>query len=299
MQQIENVIQQYMEKSITLKEAVDKTIEKIFKNMQYFGIKELDEDDKSDFITVVYTKLEHVIKTYNPEKSSFRTFLRGYIRSYFSSWLKGKCKRQAKSHAVEDYFIEEYEFHAADVEEAYSVDNENREFYSETSKEAKIPKKVRTDLNSHLKKIPESTKVMILALKSASFIKPSHIRKLHEITGIDEEKILSMFLQLQGSLYRKKLLHTQQKEMQNLSYILKRRSLILLEKANKDSFFYNSLKKAVEFHDKRWKANTERLKKSKLLTPSCSEIARVLGLETSVVRRIQKYAQKQMKASHT
>ncbi len=297
MQQIENVIQQYIEKSITLKEAIDKTIEKIFKNMQYFGIQELDEDDKSDFITVVYTKLEHVITTYDPKRSSFRTYLRGFIRSYFSSWLKGKYKRQAKSHAVEDYFIEEYEFHAADVEEAYSVDNESHEIYSEPQPDNKISKKAKSELNTHFRKIPESTKVMILALKSANYIKPSHIRKLHEITGIDEDKILSMFLQLQGPLYRKKLLHTQQKELQNLSYILKRRSLLLLEKANKDSFIYNSLKKAVEFHDKRWKANTEKLKKSKLLTPSCSEIAHILGLETNVVRRIQKFAQKQIDES--
>ena len=284
MKQIEDVIQQYISKKITLKETIDKTIEKIFRNMPYFGIQEMDEDDKSDFITSVYTRLEQVIKSYEPDKSSFRTYLRGFVHSYYLSWTKQKFKKQANISAIEDYVTEEYEFFAADVEEEYTAEVDKKATHQES---LEVKKKLQTSL----KKIPDSTKLMILALKSANFIQPAHIHKLHLLTGIDEQKIFNMFLQLQGSLYKKKRMYAQQKELQNQSYILKKRSLLLLEKANKDSFLYRSLKKAVKFHDKRWRLNTEKLKNSKLLTPSSSEIARILGLQNSVVRRIQQLAQ--------
>lgn len=293
MKQIEEIIQQYLEKRITLKEATNKTIEKIYMNMPYFGIHEMDEDDKSDFIMFVYSKLEPVLQSYNPQKSSFRTYLRSFVQSYLLSWSKIRYKKEAKEQAVKDYVIEEYAFNIADIEEEYANGSNDYALESDCNTQAKIPTTIKNQLNACCKNLPEATKLMILALKSANFIRAPHIHKLHQLTGIDEEEILSTFLKLQGSLYKKRLRYARKRELQNKSYILKKRSLFLLEKTKEDSYFYSSLKKAIEFHDKRWKMHTEKLKKSRLLTPSCMEIARVLGLQAHLVRRIQQLAQQQ------
>jgi hypothetical protein len=294
MKQLEEIIQQYLEKRITSKEAADKSIEKIYKNMSYFGIHDIDEDDRSDFITFFYSKLEQIIQFYNPTKSSFRTYLRGSISSNLMTWKKVKYKLQAKERVVEDYVIDEYTLNIADIENEYVTDQSDCNFEPDNSVQVQIPSEMKKKLNSFCKKLPESTKLMILALKSVNYINQSHIHKLHQLTGIEEKEILDIFLKLQGSLYKKRLLYSQQKEYQNRSYILKKKSMLLLEKTSENSYFYNSLKKAIEFYDKRWKFNTERLKKSRLLTPSCAEIARVLGLEANIVRRIQHFAQEQL-----
>ena len=294
MKQLEEIIHQYFEKRITAKEVADKSIETIYKNMCYFGIHDMDEDDRSDFITFFYSKLEQIIQFYNPSKSSFRTYLRGSINSNLMTWKKVKYKLQAKERVVEDYVIDEYTLNIADIGNEYVPEQSDYNFEPDDSVQPQIPSKIKKRLNSFCKKLPESTKLMILALKSVSYIKPSHIHKLHQLTGIEEEEILDMFLKLQGSLYKKRLLYSRQKEYQNRSYILKKKSMLLLEKTSENSCFYASLKKAIEFYDKRWKFNTERLKKSRLLTPSSAEIARVLGLEANVVRRIQHFAQEQL-----
>lgn len=283
MKILEEVISQYLDKCITLKEASDKTIEAVYKNPFYFRLEKMQEDDRSDFILYLYSKTEQIIQSYKPELSSFRTYLASFIKSMLRSWMKIKYRKEAQSKAIEDYALTEFTVSVSDTEEEYEIENDS---YIKNFSE--MPLRVRQYLRTCLKKIPDSTKIMLLALKSENFINASHIRKLHKITDIPEEKILDMFLKLQGPLYKKKLLFNHQKEIQNKSYILKKRSGLLLEKTDEQSNFFTQLEKSRDFHDEIWRNQTERLKKTRFFIPSNMEISKVLGITSDQVRRLQK-----------
>ncbi|MCR4940303.1 MAG: hypothetical protein K5930_09400 [Treponemataceae bacterium] len=284
MKVLDEVIHQYLEAHITLKETADKTIEAVFLNPSYFRIDKMTEDDRSDFIIYIYPKIQGIIKTYNPKISSFGTYLTSFVSSMLRSWLKMNYKKQAQVKAIEDYAFSEFAINVADSEPEYEVEKSRS-----LKLDSEIPATLKRYLRSGLKRIPDSTKIMLLALKSEYFLNSSHIEKLQRMTGIPEEKILDMFLLLQVHLYKKKRTYDHHKELQNKSYIMKKRSNLLLDSAEENSCFFEQLKKTKEYHDSLWKKHTESLKKLKICIPSNTEITKILDITTDQIRRLQKH----------
>ncbi len=282
MKNLEEVIREYREKRITLKEMADEAIEAVFKNPCYFKLDRMHEDERSDFIMYVYTKMNQIIETYNPNISSFRTYLANFINSMLRSWLRIYFRKQAHEKAIEEYAITEYAVTVSDAEPEYEIEEHEH-------KQTPLPDNVKRYLRSCMKRIPDSTKIMMLALKSEHFINSSHIKKLQKATGIPEEKILDMFLRLQGPLYKKKLLFNHHRELQNKSYILKKRSSLLLESTGDNSYMREQLKKSKEFHNDSWKRYTDKLRRLKIIIPSNLEIAKILGISSDQIRRLQKF----------
>ena len=96
---LEEIIRLYREKAITLKEAADKIIEVIYKNPHYFMFEKMHEDQRSEFILLVYSRMEQIIQTYDPSKSLFRTFLVNAMltirKSMFKTFFRESAQRKA------------------------------------------------------------------------------------------------------------------------------------------------------------------------------------------------------------
>ena len=279
---LEEIVKKYRHGDITLKQAADKVMEIIFKNPRYFFMGNMPEDCKSEFILRVYTKIEHIIKTYNPSKSLFRTYLVFSMQPIRRSLYKAYFQNMAENKAYEEYAAEECSMYAAEDEPEYGDNLKQLD-------RNKIPENVKVYLTSCLPKMPDATKIMLLALKSEHFITSEHISKLHNVTGINEDKILDMFLKLRGTLYQRKKSYYHHKELQNKSYILKKRSVFLLETVEKKSNLYEIIEKSKRFQNETWKNQMEKIKSIRTITPTNTEIARILGISCDQIRRLQKH----------
>ncbi|MBO4705242.1 MAG: hypothetical protein J5647_05845 [Spirochaetaceae bacterium] len=282
MEALEETVKKYRNGDITLKQAADKVMEIIFKNPRYFYMGNMPEDCKSEFILRVYTKLEHIIETYDPSKSLFRTYLVFSMQPIRRSLYKSYFQNMAENKAYEEYAAEECSMCAAEEDIEYG---ENLKQLDRNT----IPENVRIYLTSCLPKMPDATKIMMLALKSEHFITSEHISKLHNVTGINEDKILDMFLKLRGTLYKRKKSYHHHKELQNKSYILKKRSMFLLETVEKKSNLYEIIENSKRFQNETWKKQMEKIKSIRTITPTNSEVARILGISGDQIRRLQKF----------
>lgn len=282
MKTLEDIIQMYRNSTITLKEAADRVIEVIYKNPLYFKLDTLSDDQKSEFILIIYTKIQQIIETYDPSKSLFKTYLVTSMLTIRKSLFKTTFREIAQRRACEEYAEEECMINIADDEPEYSYEQK-------TFDRKNLPEDAKRYLTSCLPKIPDSTKIMMLALKSEHFITSEHIHKLHEVTGIKEREILDMFLRLRSTLYKRKRTFLHHKELQNKSYILKKRSVLMLESIDEKTNLYETLKNSTIFQDENWKKQTEIIKSLRTIIPSNSDITRILGISDPQIRRLQKF----------
>lgn len=282
MEVLEEIVRLYREKVITIKEAADRVIEFIYKNPQYFRFENLQDDLKSEFILAVYSKIAQIIETYNPSKSLFRTYLVTTIITIRKSLFKSHFREMAQLEACNEYAEEEYNMNIAEPEPEY--ENELKQLDRKN-----MPEDVKKYLTSCLPKMPDSTKIMMLALKSEHFIKAEHIQKLHEVTGIKENEILDMFLKLRGVLYKKKTNYFHHKELQNKSYILKKRSAYMLNNLHEKTNLYETLKNSTRYQHETWKRHTEIIKSLHTFVPTNHDVSKVLGISDPQIRRLQKF----------
>ena len=282
MEVFEEIITMYRENQISLKEAADKVIGVIYKNPLYFKLDKMTEDQRSDFILRIYSKAEQIIKAYDPSKSLFTTYLATSMMTIRKSQYKSLFKEAAQQKACEEYAEEEYLLNVADEESEYTIEQKPID-------RRKLPDDVRAYLTSCLPKIPDSTKIMMLALKSEHFITAEHIHKLHAVTGLKEKEILEMFLKLRNTIQKKKESYIHRKELHNQSYILKKRFSFMLENMDKKTNYYETIKKSNKYQEKNWKKQTEMIKSANSIIPSNSDVSKILGISDPQIRRLQNF----------
>lgn len=284
MQELEKVIQLYRDGVISEKEALNRTIEAIWQNPQYFKINRLQEDNLSDFIIYLFPRIERSLSIFDPELSSYRTFISGIVTSCLRTWYKNHYKKKAQRMAIDEYSIEEYMLEAAEAEESYNPEH-NLEDKIQLDD---IPEEAKKFLFSMHRKIPPVTKIMVLMLKSQHYLTPSLIGKISKATGVKEEKLLDMVLIIKQKVFRKEKDLSHNKEMQNMSYILKKRSELLLNSINSESHIYENIKLSNKHQDEHWKLSSRTLRSSGGVAPKNIDIAHMLGLTPAQIRRLQK-----------
>ena len=129
------------------KEAVDTLFQYLYFNIDEFGIYCASEDMRSDFLLWLYPKLEHIIDSYNPDRSIFTTYLRMSVsynwklflrrnreQATYASIAQDDQQRTVKNILDERDELQTYELYAASPPPAYTVLPEKQQAIQETIK---------------------------------------------------------------------------------------------------------------------------------------------------------------------
>ena len=288
MQELNGIYTLYKEEKISSKEAVKEIMDKVFRQKQFFGLNKLEEDSLSDFIVYFYPQVEHFMKLFDESKSSFSTYLYGVISSNLQTWYRIHYKNKAQDMALKKYAIEERVLETAEQQEKYLAEPKTKNgtdfTVAQNDYTEKLPKCVKS--------IAPQTKLMLLALKSVYFLTDRHIYKLSLFTGFSRKEIENKMKHL-NALMKNRLAETKMYiERQNAEYIRIKKAEYIIRNFPEGCVLYRSAVSARKFHTKRWKTQTEKLRKYKKICPSNSQIAKVMNLNPSQITRILEAARK-------
>ena len=230
------------------------------------------------------------MQLFDESKSSFSTYMYGVINSSLQSWYRIHYKNIAQDMALKKYAIEEQHLETAEQQEMYIIEpkpqNQTEYAAAHENYEEKLPKCV--------KKIEPKTKLMLLALKSVCFLTETHINKLSLYTGFPRKDIENKLKHL-NDLMKKRLTETKMYiERQNAEYIRIKKAEYIIQNFPEGCVLYRSAVSARKFHTKRWKTQTEKLRKYKKNCPTNSQIAKVMNMNPSQITRILDSARKSM-----
>lgn len=276
MKEMEKAMIEFKKGNCSEQETLNAILTAIFKNRSYFGLEKLDEDNFSDFLLYLQERLPRFMDFYNPERSRFSTYLRKICSTQLRSWYRRFYQNYARDMALTTYALEEkmLDITSNEPEEQFSTDTDK-------------PDKELTDFLSHLnRKIPVSTKIMMLALKSASFLTPIHIRKICRMTEISEDELYEKLDVINKNLDARLKRQEHLIQLQNEAYIMRKESGIKMSILNPESSNFHNAELSHEYHDKLWKSRLERSRTSHDVYPTNTLISEVLNIPIGQVTHI-------------
>lgn len=277
MKEMEKAVLSYKKGECTQQKAINAVLSAIFRNRSYFKLEKLNDDNFSDYLLYFQERLPRFMDMYDPEKSLFRTYIRKICMTQLRSWYRRFYRHYARDMALTTYAIEEgiSTLTSADYETPFSADETDS-----TSNE------LIDFLKQINKKIPIQTKIMMLALKSASFLTPGHITRICQIAEISEDELLHK-LEIINSKINVKIKRQQHLlQLQNEAYIIKKESGIQMSVLNPDSSHYRDAEVSRDFHDKLWKSRIDRTRATHDVYPTNSLVSEVLDVPLGQVTHV-------------
>lgn len=276
MKEMEKAMNDFKKGLVSEREALNAILTAIFKNRCYFCLEKLDEDSFSDYLLYLQERLPHFMAEYDPKRSKFSTYLRKICCTQLRSWYRHFYRLYARDMALTNYALEENMT-------SLSVDDPEEAFSADTSDESQEMSLFLKQIN---RKIPIQTKIMMLALKSASFLTPTHITKICKLAEISEdelyEKLEIINKNLDAKLERQKHLI----QLQNEAYIIKKESDIQMSILNPESSHYRNAELSKAYHTKLWKSRLERSRSSHDVYPTNTLVSEVLDIPLGQVTHI-------------
>lgn len=276
MKEMEEKVIEFKNGLCSEKDAINTILSTIFKNKRFFCLEKLDEDNFSDYLLYFQERLPRFLELYEPERSRFSTYLRKLCATQLRSWYRQFYRKYARDLALTTYAIEENQT-------SVIMDDPEEQSYI-------FPEQTNTELTTFLKqvnrKVPLQTKIMMLALKSASFLTNNHIAKICKLAEITEdelyEKLEIINRNLDAKLKRQKhLIH-----LQNEAYIIKKESDIKMSVLNPESANYYNAEQSRKYHEKIWKSRLERSRVSHDVYPTNTLVSEVLDVPIGQVTHI-------------
>ncbi|AEE16964.1 hypothetical protein [Treponema brennaborense] len=277
---VNSIYAQFIAHRFNREQTVSLLVTEIFRMPQHYGLASFSEDLKSEFFVWIYKYVPHLLERYDPEKSSFYTYMTTAIRMYTKSWKRVCAKTAAKTTILDAYCLEmneEWQMDVADQEPIYTAKNT-----------------IRAKTNGTPASLSERQKLtlLVLLLKSVHDITYAHIRKTADATGVPVRTIETYVQALAPVLEFKRKRRTQLIEKKNSAYILAKQYELELENMNNTGDTqYLLVEKKLETQRNAFKKTLARLETAGSIAPSNSAIERLLGLTAGTVRRILKKAQ--------
>jgi hypothetical protein len=257
-----------------LEKAVAGLGEYLYLNLTRFKLDYLTEDIRSDFILALYPRLNKIIRQFDPEKASFRTYIRSVVRLSYHTFTRNRygCEARQKVYETEEATRLLYlEAEKSLPEDRYSMVYEDEISYFMQQALSK------TDRMSKKKQEIHARKIFLLACKTGSFLDDTVIARIAELTGYKISYISDKLEHLRGECEKKNEKMKRNLERLTGFYIRKRRCLYEMKYLDKDSSRYISLEKEYRYCIKRW--TDIRLRNSRQIhSPSNRFLADILGL---------------------
>ncbi|MBQ0166087.1 MAG: hypothetical protein KBT02_03130 [Treponema sp.] len=290
MKEMEKAMNEFKNGRKSEKETVNVILTVIFKNRKYFRLDKLDEDNFSDYLLYLSERLPHFMKLYNPEIGQFSTYLRKLCMTELRSWYRVFYRKYAREVALSSYAVEENLC-------TREIEDPEEEFLSSTE---------QTEMNSFMKfllntnrKVPIQTKIMMLALKSAFFLTPFHIKRICKIADISEAELYEKLDCINSKLDKKIERQRHLLQLQNAAYIIRKESDIQMSFLNPESSHFHNAGISRDYHDKLWKSRMERSRKSHDVYPTNSLISEVLDVPIGQVTHVLSAVHHKMDGSNT
>lgn len=261
----------------------------LYTNPPRFGLLDLDEDTRSDFLLYfLQNKTSTLLESYNPMISPFGAYVYKTIQTSLMTFSKklqdhknynkifiqdSICSYQQQSEDSENSILK-----IASQEPAFSsVDPNNyiphlvyRQIFSKASHRLAVN-------DSKDRKIKRG--ILILALKSAWYISDSQINRVSQICSIPTQVITDSVCKLKSRLINKALNRQLIENNRNRAYCFIHNYKMQLENKESDSIKLEQIKKKLDFQTENWNKKTLRLKSGKnKIAPTNEEIGEIIGL---------------------
>lgn len=238
----------------------------LFENPAFFGLKSLDEDQKSDFLLWFSDKIPSIIRNYNGAEENFTFFLKICVQKAFFTWIKKQAKKSAGEECLTSFSMDSGETDGtAEIEHLFSDDRLTLGQRAKNASEKKI---------SMSKKL-----VLILACRACNDITENLMLKISDFLETDIEKLSETIQFLKERTKEKEERRRKAIERRNASFFFKRRYSVELEKLDSASCLYEKTKEKLAAQSATWKLANERLHTRFLNSPSREEIARQVGIK--------------------
>lgn len=235
----------YLNKTCCENELLKKIIKEIYFSPEKFGIFKLKKDDIGNFIIFLYPNLKKIFLTYDPNKTSFYSYVKYKVFMNYKSYKKNKIIEYINNHNNVDC-----------VSESYITDKYNE--YEET----KINNAIYDayDYNDTKKIIFNNLKInkkqlLFICLKYSYYLNEKMIKKMAYILEIDEEILWNYKLICENTLEKK--IHNFNKRIQsiNRSFYYKYKYNYILSFLDYNDYLLSTenFKNSYVFQNNRWK----------------------------------------------
>ncbi len=271
---------------LSAKEAAMSIMRIAYTNPARFLIRDMDEDDRSDFLIDCLPSFEKMVLRHDEKIGQFGLYLYNSMAGLKMTWYKKKRERDIAARVMSPEIKEIYE---NDCEKsllsvASPSEIEQRIFGDEEPSgnrrvEIKDIFKSRHG-NSHVDaKTREKRLAMVLALKSAWYLDESHIDKLSELCECPRGEVEKKVQDLRGTLLDKS---TKQEDLEKRRdnawyFVCKYRDE--LSRMDENSVGYQSVKRKLEYQLASWKKKNSIIRRSRKIAPDNSAIAKMLDIK--------------------
>ena len=230
-----------------------------------FGLADLSEDDRSDFLISFTDKTEAVVRHFLTLENtvSFRLYLRKCIGNAKQSWLRKKIVRSADEQSVETFAQGECE---ADIRKY-----ETRKAGAEAHSPGRATRRV------------DEMAALVLTMKACHDVDDELIEKVAGFTGFGSDfihkKVQELKERSRGKEKRRELLVRRRDN----SFYFRRRYQIEMSRMSRDTKAWSELAHKFSLHGRNWQKNNEILSRT-ALSPSADQIALALGMRPRQVR---------------
>ena len=258
--------------------AVSALCEFIYTNFHQFKIDCANEDIRSDYIVWMYPRFSGIIKHYNPDKASFRTYLNWVIRLSFRTFLRSWYSAEAKQRVYEA----EETTRLMSVEAEMENSGNWHENASENEAPYQNPKiRGRKTLSTKKKEI-QARKIFLLACKAGINLDDSLVWRIARKTGYSESYLRSKLDSIHLATATKRERTQMAIEKQNRYYIRAQKCLYEMKSFERSSIQYENLEKEYTYCIKRWN-DIRNSPERKIYTPSNRFLAVTLGISRGTI----------------
>jgi DNA-directed RNA polymerase specialized sigma24 family protein len=234
--------------------------ELVKKNLHCYGLIDWTNEEKDDYLSILYRRIGNAINNYQETGSSFANYIGSLVR------LTAKEFRSCQART----YTEETTAWVTQLPDMY-VHEEEEDYCADTAGETNDPEKPKNP-----------RQLLILILKCCRHVSMELLEKASPVLGIETETLCKMIDILKEQGEKRKLQAIVLRERINRQFL---RCVVFekrLRQINEDSIATERLKKQLEEGRDRLKRIRSRLAR-KNLAPSNSQIAQLLGISKSTV----------------
>lgn len=299
--ELEELPSSVQKKKISVKKAVNKLAEYIFKNPGKFGLLKYDEDFRSQLIICFLEQARTLFARYNKNYGAFLPYLYIFVRRIAISQLREKIRNDGTSYSLCKEEEQQWEYKI----NQYSADR----FVAENEPEYLPEKTYFHRINQNVKNYCvkdnaiEAKTAMVLALKSSYFLSDSEISKVSNYCGVGQQKLKNTLARLNRKLKKKAVRHDLLVRRRDNAYYYHQKYGMMIERAKNEMMAPEyQVKNKYEKHTAKWISKNEKLQNyGYRICPTNKTVARVLGIcERQVsyyISRVRKrYGENQAKA---
>lgn len=286
LNKLDSIPQKVKDGLLSAKEAAMSVMRIAYTNPARFLIRDMDEDDRSDFLIDCLPSFEKMILRHDEKIGQFGLYMYHSMMGLKMSWYKKRRERdiaaRIMSPAMKDIYEKDCERTLLSV--ASPSDIERRIFGDEEPHgshrvEIKDIFKSRHG-NSHVDaKTREKRMAMVLALKSVWYLEERHIDKLSQLCECTRDELERKVHDLRGTLLDKSTKQEDLEKRRDNAWFFVCKYRDELSRMDKNSSGYQAVKRKLDYQLASWKNKNSIIKRSRKIAPENSAIAKVLDIK--------------------